>query len=219
MHLSRLTPTVGIGVVRNRSAITTQKTRNVNCCRVEHKKRILPIRSLSMQNTSGVPTGFFRGYTEMGVPMSKKSLPIIIVVLTVILIAAAIEFLPATLYFPVVEYSTPGNIHFVLLKNGEPDKSSCKKSVSQVAGAVRASCADCKYVERCLQGLDDERKKILSREPLATPSLRTQDGRLTMTVSAADPEVAMSVCRLAAEQTASQTADRRLLCSPASAPR
>ncbi len=172
-----------------------------------------------MSNTGGIPTGLFPGYTEMGVPMAKKSLPIVIVVLTMILIVAAIEFLPATLYFPVVEYSTPGDIRFVLLKSGEPDKASCRKSISQVAGAVRASCADCSYVERCVQGLDDERRKILSREPLATPSLRTQDGRVTMTVTAADPQLALSVCRLTEEQTASRTADKRLVCYPALASR
>ncbi len=172
-----------------------------------------------MPNTGGVPIGSFPGYTEMGVPMSKQSLPVIIVVLTVILIVAAIEFLPATLYFPVVEYSTPGNVQFLMLRNGEPDKASCRKSISQVAGAVRASCADCSYVERCVQGLDDERRKILSREPLSTPSLRTQDGRITMTVTAADPQLALTVCRLTEEQTASRTPDKRLVCYPALASR
>lgn len=151
--------------------------------------------------------------------MSKKSLPIIVVLITVILIVAAIEFLPATLYFPVVEYSTPGNIRFVLLKNGTPDKASCRNSIGEIGAAVRASCADCTYVERCVQGLDDERRKILSREPLATPSLRTQDGRQTMTVTAADPQLALAVCRLTEQQTAARPADKRLICFPALASR
>jgi len=151
--------------------------------------------------------------------MFNKGLMFVVVIVTAILVLAAIEFLPRTSYFPVVEYTTPGNIRFVTLKQGEPDQSGCEKSASDIESAVRASCADCKPVKRCVRGLDAEQRKILSRDPLATPSLRTQDGRLTTTVSAADPEVALSVCRLAAEQTASQTADRRLLCSPASAPR
>ncbi len=95
----------------------------------------------------------------------------------------------------------------------------CEKNVRAIESAVRAGCADCKPVTRCVRGLDAEQRKILSREPLATPSLRTQDGRLTMTIAAADPEVALSVCRLAAEQTATRTADKRLLCSPALASR
>jgi hypothetical protein len=60
---------------------------------------------------------------------------------------------------------------------------------------------------------------MLSREPLSTPSLRSRDGRLSMTVSAADPEIALNVCRLAAEQTASRAADKQLLCFAALAPR
>lgn len=151
--------------------------------------------------------------------MSKKSLAIVIVIVTVMLIVAAIEFLPATLYFPMVEYTTPGNIRFVMLKHGEQDESRCEKNVRAIESAVRASCADCKPVTQCVRGLDAEQRKILSREPLATPSLRTQDGRLTMTVAAADPQLALTVCRLTEEQTASRTADKRLICYPASAPR
>lgn len=151
--------------------------------------------------------------------MSKLSLAVVIVVLTVILVVAAVEFLPGTSYFPVVEYTAPGNIRFVMLKHGEPDESRCEKNVRDIENAVRGSCADCQPVKRCVRGLDAEQRKILSREPLATPSLRTQDGRLTMTVAAADPEVALSVCRLAAEQTATRTVDKRLLCFPALASR
>jgi hypothetical protein len=71
-----------------------------------------------------------------------------------------------------------------MLKYGGPDIPRCERSVSQVASSVRASCPTCKYVERCVRGPDVEHRKILSREPLATPSLRTQSGKLTVTVSA-----------------------------------
>lgn len=146
--------------------------------------------------------------------MLSKSLPVLILAVTAILTAAAIEFLPETLYFPVVEYSMPGDIQVMMLKYGEPDIPRCERSVSQVAGSVRASCPNCKYVERCVRGLDAERRKILSREPLATASLRTQSGKLIVTVSAKNPDLALSVCRLVAEQTASQTTDKKLLCFP-----
>ncbi len=151
--------------------------------------------------------------------MFNKGLALAVVIVTVMLALAAVEFLPGTLYFPVVEYLAPGNIRFVMLKHGEPDPSGCEKTARDIERTVRANCADCRPVKRCVRGLDAEHRKILSREPLATPSLRTQDGRLTMTVSAADPEVALSVCRLAAEQTASRTLDKRLLCFPALAAR
>jgi len=151
--------------------------------------------------------------------MLYKSLPVLILGLTLMLTAAAIEFLPETLYFPVVEYSTPENIRFAALKNGELDKSACEHGAGQMAQAVRKNCPACKVVESCFRGLDAERRKILSREPLEMPSARLPGGKLTMTVSAADPQLALAVCRQTEAQTASQPADQRLRCFPALAPR
>lgn len=151
--------------------------------------------------------------------MLYKGLPILILGLTLMLTAAAIEFLPETLYFPVVEYSMPENIQFTLLKNGELDKSSCEQGAGQVAHAIRTSCPACKVIERCLRGLDAERRKILARDPLSTPSARLPGGKLTMTISAADPQLALAVCRQTEAQTASRPADQRLLCFPALAVR
>jgi len=145
----------------------------------------------------------------------SKILPAIVLAVTAMLTAAAIEFLPGTLYFPVVEYTTPDDIHVTMLKYGETDVPRCERSVSQVAGSVRASCPACKYVERCARGLDATHRKILSREPLAMPSLRTQNGRLTLTVTAKTPELALGVCQMVAEQTAAQAADNKLVCFPA----
>ena len=68
--------------------------------------------------------------------MLYKGLPILVLGLTLLLTAAAIEFLPETLYFPVVEYSTPENIRIALLKNGELDQSSCEQGARQVANAA-----------------------------------------------------------------------------------
>ena len=151
--------------------------------------------------------------------MLYKGLPILILGLTAMLTAAAIEFLPETMYFPVVEYSTPENIQFALLKNGELDQAACERGAGQVTRAVRANCPACKFVERCIRGLDAERRIILSRDPLATPSVRLPGGKLSMTISAADPELAMAVCRQTEAQTASQPADQRPRCYPALVPR
>lgn len=151
--------------------------------------------------------------------MLYKGLPILILGLTALLTAAAIEFLPETLYFPVVEYATPENIRIALFKNGERNQSSCEQGASKVANAVRAACPACKVAERCVRGLDAERRKILSREPLSTPSARQQGGKLTMTLASEDPQLALSVCRQTEQQTASQPAEQRLRCFPALAPR
>ena len=151
--------------------------------------------------------------------MRYTGLPILIVGLTLLMSAAAIEFLPATLFFPVVEYSTPENIRIALLKNGELDRSSCEQGASKVANAVRASCPACKVVERCFRGLDAGRRKILARDPLAAPSARLPGGKLTMTIWAADAQLALDVCRQTEQQTAPQPLDRRLRCFPALAVR
>jgi hypothetical protein len=148
-----------------------------------------------------------------------KGLPILILGLTMLMTAAAIELLPETLFFPVVEYTTPENIRIALHKNGELDRSSCEQGASKLANATRAGCPVCKVVERCVRGLDDWRRKILSRDPLVTPSLRLPGGKLTMTLASEDPQLALTVCRQAEQQTASQPANQRLRCFPALAPR
>ena len=136
-----------------------------------------------------------------------------------LLSAAAIEFLPETLFFPVVEYAAPENIQIALLKNGELDRSSCEQRARQVADAIRASCPACKVAEHCFRGLDADRRRLISQEPLSTPSLRQQGGKLTMTFASADPQLALAICRQSEQQTASQPVDQRLSCFPALAPR
>jgi hypothetical protein len=148
-----------------------------------------------------------------------KGLPILILGLIALLTAAAIEFLPETLYFPVVEYSMPDNMQVALLKNGELDRSSCEQGARKVANAIRASCPACSVVERCFRGLDAERRRILAQEPLSTPSLRQQGGKLTMTLASDDPQVAQAVCRQTEAQNTSQPVDQRLYCFPALLPR
>jgi len=147
--------------------------------------------------------------------MLSKTLPVLILAVTAILTAAAIEFLPATLYFPVVDYSMPGDIQIVMFKYGEPDIPRCERSLNRVVESVRASCPDCKYTQRCVRGLDSEHRKTLGFEPLTTVSLRTENGGLTLTVSAKNPHLALTICRLIAQQTAAQTANKKLLCFPA----
>lgn len=172
-----------------------------------------------MPITSSALSGFFPGCTERGALVRYKALPILVLGVTMLLTAAAIEFLPETLYFPVVEYSASENTRITLLKNGELDKSSCGQVTSQLANAIRASCPACKVVERCYRGLDAERRKILSREPLSTPSARIPGGNLTMTFSIRDPQLALDACRQTEQQAASQPVTQRLRCFPALVPR
>lgn len=151
--------------------------------------------------------------------MWYKALPLLILGLAMALTAAAIEFLPDTLYFPVIEYSAAENMRIALFKNGELDQSSCEQAARRTESTIRAHCPACQVVGRCLRGLDAERRKILSREPLSTPSARIAGGKLTMTFSSGDPQLALAVCRQTEGQTAAQPVDQRLRCVPALAPR
>ena len=151
--------------------------------------------------------------------MLYRALPIVFLGLTAALTAAAIEYLPETLHFPVVEYSTPENVRIALFKNGELDRASCELGVATVAAAIRKNCPGCNVAERCVRGLDAEHRKILSREPLSTPSVRMPGGRLTMTFSTGDPQLALEVCQQSERQSASLRADQQLRCFPALAAR
>ena len=147
--------------------------------------------------------------------MRYKSLSLAIVGLTALLTWAAVELVPEMLFFPVVEYTMPGDIHFAMFKGGELDRSSCEQTANDIGKSVRAQCRDCSPVERCLRGLSAERKTLLSREPLALPSVRTPGNGVTMTISTGDAQMALSICRLIEQQSASQPAEKRARCWPA----
>ena len=151
--------------------------------------------------------------------MWYKALPLLILGLAMALTAAAIEFLPATLYFPVVEYAAPEDLRIAVLRNGELDRTSCEQAARRMENTIRTHCPACRIVGRCFRGLDAERRNILSREPLSTPSARIAGGKLTMTFSSGDPRLALDVCRQLEGQTAAQPVDQRLRCFAALAPR
>ncbi len=143
---------------------------------------------------------------------SYKTLAALLLGAAALLSWAAIEFVPQTLYFPEVEYSMPGELHFAMLKTGEPDAASCRQTAAQLAQSVRSLCPACRYLERCTRGLSREARRILSREPLDVPSVRTPGNGVTMTISARDPGLASSVCQLIEQQSASQPAEKRARC-------
>jgi len=97
---------------------------------------------------------------------------LLILVLTGALTVAAIVFRPETLYFPDVEFSIPDKFVIQILQRGHLDKESCAKSIGMLRGIIRVKCPECRYVGRYARGLDDERTKAISREPIGIPSAR-----------------------------------------------
>jgi hypothetical protein len=151
--------------------------------------------------------------------MLYRVLPIAILGLTAMLTAAAIVFLPETMFFPVIEYSGADGIHIAMYKTGELDRAACERGVMPLARAARARCPGCRVVARCTRGLGAGHRRILSREPLSTPSARLPRGVLTMTIVANNPGVAFNVCRQVEMQSASQPVGGRWTCYAAGSAR
>ena len=146
--------------------------------------------------------------------MRHRLLPIAILALTAGLTAAAIQFLPQTLFFPVIEYTVAEGIHVAMYRTGELNRAACEQSAAPAARLLR-QCLDCKLVERCVRGLDAAHRQILSRSPLAAPSAGQPGGALTITFAASDPDAALAACQQMAAQTANaQPANQRLTCHP-----
>jgi len=104
-------------------------------------------------------------------------------------------------------------------KSGELDQSACRLSASKIRQAIVVNCPTCKVLEHCFRGLVAEHRKVLSREPLSIPSLRTPGGTLVQTITATDPQLALAICLQIEQHTALNPVDQRLRCSPALAPR
>lgn len=151
--------------------------------------------------------------------MLRKILPLLVLGLTAGLTAAAIEFLPRTLYFPNVEFATPEGLKIVFLRRAAADRRSCEQAVSRMTSVLRPGCVNCTILERCLHGLDAEQTRALSRDPFPLPSARTPAGTTAITFSAPNPQLALVACQLSEKQSAAQPADQRLRCFPAGAPR
>ena len=137
---------------------------------------------------------------------------LLILVLTGGLTVAAIIFLPETLYFPEIEFSTPDKLVIRILQRGQLDKNSCDETINKLKGVIRIKCADCKYVQRCTRGLDEERKRVMSHEPIGIPSARIAGGTLTMTFAADNSQLALNVCRAVAQGTAGGKPGERMSC-------
>jgi hypothetical protein len=152
--------------------------------------------------------------------MVRKMIPLVVVALTGGLTAAAIEFLPQTLFFPVVEMSTPNGLRVTALQPGWTERSECEHLLGEVAPRLgAANCDGCKIVQRCVRGLSAATRGALSRDAIAQPSARAGNGGLIIVFSAADPNVAMGACRQSQQLSASYPVESRLECFAAGAPR
>ena len=151
--------------------------------------------------------------------MLRKIMPLLVVATTVGLTAAAIELLPRTLFFPVVDFFAPGGMQTTFLQPGRTKASECEHMLGETAKSLSALCRDCKVVRRCVQGLPAAQRRALTRNPIAQPSARAEDGTLTVVFSAPDPGVAMDACRGSEQRSAAYGVESGLRCFPPGAAR
>jgi hypothetical protein len=142
-----------------------------------------------------------------------------VVAVTVGLTAAAIEFVPHTLFFPIVEVSLPGGLRVTALQPGLTEKRECESSIREVTSRLDAYCQGCEVVQRCPRGLPTALRGALSHEAMAQPSARAGDGGLTLVFLGRDPAVTMDACRQSQQLSASYAVESRLECFAAGVPR
>lgn len=151
--------------------------------------------------------------------MLRKLTPLLVVATTAGLTAAAIEFVPQTLFFPVVDFFAPGGMQTTFLESGQTTARECEHRLGEVTTSLRMVCSACKIVERCVRGLPAAQRKALSHEAIPQPSARAVDAPLTVVFSAPDPSLAMSACQQTEAMSASRPARSRLRCFAAGRPR
>ena len=151
--------------------------------------------------------------------MLRKVIPLLVVFVTAGLTAAAIELLPRTLLFPVVDLFAPTGVQTTFVEPGETTVEDCERKLSEEAQALRATCSTCKIVERCLRGLPPTLRRALSHEPILQPSARAVNEALTVIFSAPDPRLALSACQRAEAMSAPRPAASHLECFAAGTPR
>jgi hypothetical protein len=149
----------------------------------------------------------------------RKLMPLLVVATTAGLTAAAIEFLPRTLYFPVVVFFAPSGVETTFLQPGQTTEHDCEHMLGEATKSLRAVCGACKVVQRCVQGLSAAQRRALSHEPIPQPSARAANAPLTVVFAATDPGLALNACRQAEQMSASQPAESRLRCFTAGASR
>lgn len=142
-----------------------------------------------------------------------------VVVVTVGLTVAAIELLPRTLFFPVIEFSAPTGLRVTFVQRGQTDRSGCEHVLGEVQLPVDTTCSGCMVVPRCTRGLSAVQGAAFSRAAITRPSARSGDGGLAIVFSAENPQVAMGACRQSEQLTASLPVELRLRCFAAGTPR
>ena len=94
-----------------------------------------------------------------------------------ILFSTLAAFRPPTSHHAYLIIEAPENLSITLLLNGPERAVDCEATIANLASAILVSCPTCRIKQpQCLMQLDATQQRLLSSEPLDTPSLRLPSG-------------------------------------------
>lgn len=131
---------------------------------------------------------------------------------------AAIEYVPATLYFPEMQVAAGDALTIHFLGHGYTGEGDCLKHADQLAAPVKGNTAGASLRFTCRHGIDADSRRILATAPLPDPSSRMADGT-TIVYRSANPELALAACRQSEAAAAALPQENRIRCVPSGTPR
>lgn len=125
---------------------------------------------------------------------------------------AALEPVMESTVYPVVKYSAPDGSRLGVYLSGVSGNNRCAESAANIVDSVRLKCPQCIVTQVCTDSPDAAHRLIMSRASLDMPSLRTENGKVTMTVEARSPADAEGICRQIEQQSSAELRDAGLRC-------
>lgn len=109
--------------------------------------------------------------------LSPQSLVSALIAALLILFSALAVFRPPSNHHAYMSIEAPENLGITFLFNGRSRAADCEATIVNLASAILASCPGCRIKQlQCLPKLDSTLQRLLSSEPLDTPSARLPNG-------------------------------------------
>jgi UDP-N-acetylmuramyl pentapeptide phosphotransferase/UDP-N-acetylglucosamine-1-phosphate transferase len=145
--------------------------------------------------------------------LTKRAIvPIVLACLLVAAVAGAQHYLLGRLYYPNVVIKTQDNMSLEFLNEGVTRVEDCEAATDMIANTIRASCPMCSVTQQqCPAELESRQRRLLSDEPIETPSSRLPKG--VVAYISDNRELALAACR-EAERLAGTGQGFRATCFP-----
>jgi hypothetical protein len=148
----------------------------------------------------------------MAARMIKKFTPLLVLAITAGAVMAAVVGLRATLFYPQVSTSFPGNIRLTYLYRGHASEDACSRAAARIAATMTAKCPACEVTQRCARGLSAGEVKLFSPEPLPDASIRLREG--IVVYAAPEAALGLALCTQSAEAMQAASPDSKARCYP-----